>query len=337
MKNALTPQQEIAINLIQADLRFLYTIVEKEKNSESNYILNILPIMGTIIDGTEDWLKAYNNSSKNIIEIRLFSLEEQQYYEKMRSAIKLWEMSYSEIYQKLKIIYNRSNAYFGSLCKPIAKFLHLYDIFGVDMTNSGFCGNTILSALYLPDFEIDKMSESGQTIKAMSEIAGEYIAAFAANQMYPVDESRSFVSTDFGGFVKSPLKNRYSDKFVLFCILCQTNLLLYGVDQYIQVECPAKLRFMYLHYFYVSGIITEINKNLSINIAFDRSLLSREFRNAMAHYKVGIALKKSEIVTDDLLFGLTQKYLNMDYWSVKGKVQKILVSLSKQITDYLGL
>lgn len=337
MEKMLTPQQEIAIKLIQADLRFLYTAIEQYKNQNSNYLPNLLPIMGTIVDGAEDWIKSFNNSSKNKINIRLFSPEEQTYYEEMRNSIKLWKMSYSEIYRALEICYYKSDIYFGGLCKPLARKLRLYDIFGVDLTNNLYCGNTILLALYFPDFEFDKMAECGQTINKMSEIAGEYIAAFDATNVYPVDSSRTFVAKDFGGFVKSPLKNQFSDKFILFCILCQTNLLLYGFDKFIQVECPTKLRFLYLHYYYVSQIIPEISRKIPIDISFDHSLVCDSFRNAMAHYKIGIALKTSEIVPDDLLFGLTQKYLNMDYWSVKEKVQMVLTSLSEQLTQFLGL
>ena len=53
----------------------------------------------------------------------------------MRSAIKLWENSYEDVYEGLKKTYHASDSYFSSLCKPIAKILHLYDIFGVDLVS----------------------------------------------------------------------------------------------------------------------------------------------------------------------------------------------------------
>ena len=124
----LTQQQAIAISLIKTDLRFLFTIVKNSERFKSNYWLSFMPYMGIIIDGVEDWLQAYNQSSKYKITAPTFKKEEQQFYEEMRSAIKMWGMEYDELYQKLKILYEESDRYFSSLCRPIAKELHLYDI-----------------------------------------------------------------------------------------------------------------------------------------------------------------------------------------------------------------
>ena len=124
----LTQQQAIAISLIKTDLRFLFTIVKNSERFKSNYWLSFMPYMGIMIDGVEDWLQAYNRSSKYKITAPTFKKEEQQFYGEMRSAIKMWGMEYDELYQKLKILYEESDRYFSSLCRPIAKELHLYDI-----------------------------------------------------------------------------------------------------------------------------------------------------------------------------------------------------------------
>ncbi len=50
----MTPQQKAAINLIQNDLRFIYTIIVNRANIKSNYIVFAMPLIGTIIDGAED-------------------------------------------------------------------------------------------------------------------------------------------------------------------------------------------------------------------------------------------------------------------------------------------
>lgn len=62
----------------------------------------------------------------------------------MRNSIKMWQNDYSVIYETLKEAYSISDDYFGNLCKPIAKKLKRYDIFGVDRANGVICGNTIL-------------------------------------------------------------------------------------------------------------------------------------------------------------------------------------------------
>jgi len=40
---------------------------------------------------------------------------------------------------------------------------------------------------------------------------------------------------------------------------------------------------------------------------FSKKVWAKEFRNAMAHYKLGVALKKEELVSNDLMYGLTIK------------------------------
>ena len=51
---------------------------------------------------------------------------------------------------------------------------------------------------------------------------------------------------------------------------------------------------------------------------------------------MGIALKEHEIVYDDLFFGLTQKYLNADYYTAKNDIIDYLRILANQIDNYLG-
>lgn len=108
--------------------------------------------MVVITDGIEEWVKAVNNSGKVKLEIPIFLKLEQTYYEEMRSSIKMWQNDYSVIYEILKAAYNVSDDYFGNACKPIAKKLKLYDIFGVDRANGIICGNTILCYCYTPLF-----------------------------------------------------------------------------------------------------------------------------------------------------------------------------------------
>ncbi len=61
----------------------------------------------------------------------------------MRNSIKMWQNDYSVIYETFKEAYNVSDDYFGNVCKPIAKKLKLYDIFGVDRANGIICGTTV--------------------------------------------------------------------------------------------------------------------------------------------------------------------------------------------------
>lgn len=87
-------QQKTAIKLMQNVLRFIYTMIVNKDRFKSNYIVSSMPYMGIIIDGVEDWLKAYNNACNSPIVCPSFTKEEENYYEEMRGAIKVWDDSY---------------------------------------------------------------------------------------------------------------------------------------------------------------------------------------------------------------------------------------------------
>jgi len=331
----MTPQQKAAINLIQNDLRFIYTIIVNRANFKSNYIVSSMPLIGTIIDGTEDWIKAYNNSSKEKINAPLFTEEEQYYYEAMRSSIKLWDRSYNEINQKIERLYTDSDKYYASLCKPIARILKLYYIFGADIADNQFCGNTILCNSYVPNFSYG--TNNGEQIKQLSEIGGKYVAMFGATTPYKTNTSINFGYSDYGGLNKSPIGNEYSNRFIVFCLLCQVNFILICIEKYISEECSTKLRFAYLQYYYISKILPELNSALCSDFKMDTIWVSEQFRNAMAHYKIGIALKPNKIILEDYFIGLTQKYFSCDYNALKKNIMFNLSSIANQMKIYLDI
>ena len=171
----------------------------------------------------------------------------------------------------------------------------------------------------------------------MSEIIGKYIAVFHATKPYPVNKSIKFDTRDFGGFIKSPVGNVFSDKFVLFCILCQINFILICIDKFINVEVPAKLRFSYLLYHSLLKTLPNINKKLKTSFSMDNKWDSTLFRNAMAHYKLGVALQESELIDDDLMYGIVQKTLSCTYTDAKTGIISELKVLANQLGNYLGL
>ena len=334
----LTQQQAIAISLIKTDLRFLFTIVKHSERFKSNYWLSFMPYMGIMIDGVEDWLQAYNRSSKYKITAPTFKKEEQQFYGEMRSAIKMWGMEYDELYQKLKILYEESDRYFSSLCRPIAKKLHLYDIFGVDLANDQYCGNTILCSFNSPRYKFNNDSTRyGEHIMEMAKIGGKYIATFGAVEAYKTDPFMTFSYKDYGGFIKSPVGNSFSDKFMLFSLLCQIQFSLLCIDEFVLEECATKLRFLYLQYYYTVPMIEKYNSKTGRGISIDKRWVSKGYRNAMAHYKVGVALRTGEILFDDPLFGLTQKFFGCDSATLKRNIKIILESVAQQIKEQLSL
>lgn len=328
-----TQPQQVAIKLMQNDLRFLYTIIQNRERFNSNYMVSAMPYIGVIVDGVEDWVKAYNNSNKTKITIPQFSQEEQEFFEEMRSSIKLWNSSYSLVYTKLENYYQESDEYFSNICSPIAKKLKIYDIFGADIVDNEYCGNTILCSYYIPQYNYSVAC--GERIKRLSEIGGKYIRLFCADKGYNVKESMQFSSVDYGGLRKSPFGNDFSDNFVLFSLLCQINFIIKCIDEFLLDETTTKLRFIYLLYHYIIKILPEINNKLSTNFTMDDKWINDKFRNAMAHYKIGVALKESEIDYSDPFYGLTQKYFKCDYASIKNSLIYNLKVLSDQLKSHL--
>lgn len=95
--------QKAAFSLIQQDLQYIYTVIKYIKPHESNYIPSMLPYLGVVIDGAEDWVKAINNSSKCKLQIPLFKESESVFYEQIRNSIKMWNQDYDKIYKLLKM------------------------------------------------------------------------------------------------------------------------------------------------------------------------------------------------------------------------------------------
>ena len=68
----------------------------------------MLPYLGVVIDGAEDWVKAINNSSKCKLQIPLFKESESVFYEQIRNSIKMWNQDYDKIYKLLKNAYHKA-------------------------------------------------------------------------------------------------------------------------------------------------------------------------------------------------------------------------------------
>ena len=197
----------------------------------------------------------------------------------------------------------------------------LYDIYGVDRANGVVCGNTILCFYYNPLYSF---GDNGEFIKNMAEIGGKYVAIMGAMNEYTVDSSIKFDTKNYGGSQKSPVGNKFSDKFVLFSILCNLNFLLYGVEEkgWVKDETLTKLRFMYLLYYSLLELIPQINRKLNTKFRMNGLWNSRKIRNAMTHYKLGVALKKEELVprgydvwiNNKVFWNNLHRNQKVDYW-----------------------
>ncbi len=331
----LNKVQECAVKLMQNDLKLIYTLLQNKTIITPSYFVTLMPYMGLIVDGIEDWVNAYNNSSKNKLKLPTFTDEEEKYYSEMRNSIKLFEKGYIELNKTLYENYGQSEMYFSSLCITIAKRLRLFDIYGVFYCNSVPCDNTILNQIVTPFFTFGK--SDGETIKKMAAIGGEYTVCFNALEPYKINSNFNFFTKDYGGFVKSPFGNKYNYKFLLFTILCQINFIVYAFDKFIVDETSTKLRFAYILYYYLVTLLRDIKENMEISIFMNDKYYSDDFRNAMAHYKLGVSLKENDIIDSDPMFGLTQKFFSEDYHTVKSRIISELDKAGKQIQSIINL
>ena len=113
--------------------------------------------------------------------------------------------------------------------------------------------------------------------------------------------------------------------------------MLYGIEKWINNEIHTKLRFGYLLYYSLISVIEQINQKLGIALKINSKWKSDRFRNSMAHYKLGIVLKESNLIISDAMFGLTEKIFGEDYYTIKKSIYKELEKLAKQIGAYLDL
>ena len=192
-------------------------------------------------------------------------------------------------------------------------------------------------SIYYPDFSYSNIK--GEEIRNLSEIAGRYAGTFLSlieKVGYKLKSHLQFVSKDFGGFKKLSIQKNM-DYFVLFSLLCQIQFVLYCIDQYIEEECSTKLRFAYLQYYYTNIILSEANERLGTEFYIDNTFISSKFRNAMAHYKLGVSLKAKDLKIDDCFLGLTQKYFHSDYMTVKTAIINSLYDVSRQLNAFLEI
>ena len=163
------------------------------------------------------------------------------------------------------------------------------------------------------------------------------MVCFNVTEAYAVKTDCVFSISDYGGFEKSPIGNKFSYRFLLFTIYCQINFIIKCIDDFIESEISTKLRLSYILYYYLLKILPDINTKYNCDFKMSNKYNSDIFRNAMAHYKLGVLLKEDEIVENDIMFGLTQKCFGADYSSVKNFIVQELKDLSNDIKETLKL
>ena len=215
----LNKVQRAAYELIQADARFLYTLVDMSQNASnisSNYIMMCQPHIGIFADGAEQWCKKLG------LKAPLFNEQEKNYYDALRQSHKLLEKTYSEYANLLMSKLAESDQYFYSIRSLREKVFGYYNV-GTDLFNGEYCGNTILGAAYIPMPLLSNQNVSIM-IKDLSVIVGELAGFFGCKAFAPYlydDKGNTVECKDFHFFNNCPLKEKNELGVVLFSILCK--------------------------------------------------------------------------------------------------------------------
>lgn len=322
--------QKTAYELIREDARFIYALThisQNAKNIDSNYICMSLPYIGLFADGAEQWGK------KVKLDTPRFNNEEKKFYEQVRQAHKLFEKSYEEYENLLLKKLSESEDYFYSIRSLIEKILGYYNV-GTDLCNNKFCGNTILCSMYSPK---KMLGNDGVWLRNISVVVGE-LAGFYGGADLPVyryNDDLVIGYEDYHFYKNSPLKINNDFGFVLFSILCSINYVIEFIENYFIDEMPQKFKFAYLQYYYLCDFIKQVNVVKNTNFYIDNSLSHREFRNCLAHYGLGQYIGESEIDSDDVLKGLTNRAFGKDYLTAKEELYKTLKDLADQIEEMI--
>lgn len=324
----LNAVQKAAYELIQADARFIYTLIiihRNARNISSNYMMMSQPYIGLFADGAEQWCQKLGLSAPQ------FTDKEKMYYTALRQSHKLYEMPYSNYMSNLMDKLKVSDDYFYKKRSLREKIFGYYNV-GIDKCNGYFCGNTILCALYTP---VDTLNNEdiGPWIRDVSVVAGK-IAGFFDCQKFPpynFDDSILVKYEDYHFYKNCPLKVKSDFAFLLFSILCSVNYATKFIGQYFVDEIPQKFKFAYLQYYYLCNFIKELNSANGTTFYINDSLKDRSFRNCLAHYGLGQYLTESELIEGDVLKGLTNKAFGMSYLETKDKLYFYLTELTNQI------
>lgn len=324
----LSTVQKAAYELIQSDARFLYSLVNIQKNAKninSNYIMMSQPYIGIFTEGAEQWCKKVGLDAPRFTEI------ERAYYIALRQGHKLFEKSYGDYMSSLMYNFNASDIYFYKIRSLREKIWGYYNV-GTDLCNKEFCGNTILCMLYTP-LDILNIDDVGPWIKNMSVISGK-LAAFFGCLDYPPYEYNSNIKVkyeDYHFYKNCPLKEKTKLGFLLFSILCSINYAIEFIDKYFADEIPQKFKFAYLQYYYLCDFVNQINTVNGTNFYINTALKDRALRNCLAHYGLGQYISEKELDSDDILKGLTNKAFNMNYVAAKECLYTYLRELVQQI------
>ena len=335
-----SPTEEVVLNLIYADMKFIYNLIQDiKKQKSSNFAISLLPYMALVYKEAYKWcdknkkLREYLPKIPNEIEA---------YYEYYREYNKLLKNDIVTISNNYEYQFNKTKNHFEKNRSNFSKKLGIYKTYGVgtyqdSLTKKLPIYNTIYFSVLIPKFSWDNLNEISKDLYKIAENIGEFFGIF----IHPYDDrltnnikSIKIVDYDFRPRT-SPFYNVYSDKFLIFDLLCKCNFLLYGLNSYTTIYKTTKLRFSYNLYFYICENINKINDYYNTNFTINSKYKDDELRSAFMHYGIW-KIVKDKVNPLESFGGMTNIRLGIDWNNLLNFIISEISLFSIQLDNYLS-
>ena len=288
-KLKLTPTQKIVLKLIQDDMIFIYNVIkDMEARKEYNFTIALLPYMALVYKEAYKWCKKIKEFKKSIPinipnEIELYS----EYYREYNKFLKNDIITINNNYEYQ---FNKTKKYFEKDRNNFSKKLGIYKTYGVGtykdrLTKKSPIYNTIYFSVLIPKFSWNNLSEIGKDLYKITKNIGEFFGIFIhpyKDRLTNNIKSIKIVDYDFGPRT-SPFHNEYSDEFLIFDLLCKSNFVLYGLNNFTTTLLTTKLRFSYNLYFYICESIAKINNYYNTDFTINNKYKDDELRSAFRY------------------------------------------------------
>ena len=264
------------------------------------------------------------------------------YYEYYREYNKLLKNDIVTISNNYEYQFNKTKNHFEKNRSNFSKKLGIYKTYGVgtyqdSLTKKIPLYNTIYFSVLIPKFSWANLNETSKDLYRISENIGKFFGIF----IHPYEDrltnnikSIKIIDYDFGPRT-SPFHNVYSDKFLIFDLLCKCNFLLYGLNNYTTIFKTTKLRFTYNLYFYICESIAKINNYYNTDFTINSKYKDDELRSAFMHYGIWKTIKDKVNPLDS--FGrMTNIRLGIDWNNLLIFTLSEIKSFFLQLDNYLS-
>ena len=341
MRNiTFTPTEQVVLNLIREDMKFIYNVIkDMEIRQEYNFTIALLPYMALISKEAHKWCRKIKKLREYIPKI---SNETELYYEYYREYNKLLKNDIVAINDNYKYQFNKTKNYFEKDRSNFSKKLGLYKIYGVgtyqdSLTKKSPIYNTVYFSVLIPKFSWGNLNEISKDLYKIAKNIGELFGVFIhpyKDRLTNNIESISIVDYDFGPRT-SPFHNAYSDKFLIFDLLCKCNFVLYGLNNFTNTLSTTKLRFSYNLYFYICENIDKINDYYNTSFTINSKYKDDELRSAFMHYGIW-QIVKDNVNLSDSFGGMTNIRLGIEWNNLLIFTLNEIKSFSIQLNNYLS-